>query len=905
MSEHSASPARRRSSISDAPSTADEAIAQLEQYAALVARLESENSVLTAQRDRARAEGESLREQAMAQVKGLQKSARAKDEALKKLRAELKSAAAVTAERVAAQDARSAQAEATRADLARALARVQELEDRQKLQARAYRKQRAELLRLRDIAEKDIETAESQANILAEAEARAYTAEQNRLDEVARAHAELEELQASARADIERARAEAEDQQTEMDRVRKELASTKAALQHITEEHTRAQVAMEKERRGRHELVSKVQHDASAQHKKLARRVTKLSAELAACNESLSMEKQGAARANAEMLKLLASVEAAETKLKAEVAARAAEAKEHLKVVAQLESEHCEHAENLRRLSENREAALLSQHEYEQRQLGTLSPQKALSTSSSPPNLTNDRTQLVLVNAERQQGTDALSLDEVAPKSLKDPRQLHLESVLDAVQAEVSMLKTSNERKEKELETVRRQHEMQMRNVREKTEMRIGNLLQRLEERHKKSLAENVPVEGEERKGESTTSCASTKPTVANGSRVSAMTLETTTAAAKAGAPSSSSSSSTTTIMSKDYADELREKYRQTLHELSVSRAGAERLMAERASFSSQVASMDAQLKAMHDLVKQLERARDAASTQHENERKLLEKQVVRLVQGVRKCKAQLMKRRDQVARLKSNFIKFRDSMTRQGGARAAHIYNHSSLLLLANGGGLMYQTPPGTPSRKALPQRDGNGGRALPYSPSGLFYNPMTLQLSTPNNEHAGGNVGRRRYRSGTPLIASSIQGGKDLGGHNRLFIPLPRCASANLQFSTTASTIWRASLSSMECPHPGTSTTLRQFSPPRQRAVCKPASIGMNLSSIPCTTIAGTRQPFSAVSLPLPSCHAMLAICLPNALPRDSGESHLFCNSRRPRANARRFFSPPFHVALSALGF
>ena len=324
MSEHSASPARRRSSISDAPSTADEAIAQLEQYAALVARLESENSVLTAQRDRARAEGESLREQAMAQVKGLQKSARAKDEALKKLRAELKSAAAVTAERVAAQDARSAQAEATRADLARALARVQELEDRQKLQARAYRKQRAELLRLRDIAEKDIETAESQANILAEAEARAYTAEQNRLDEVARAHAELEELQASARADIERARAEAEDQQTEMDRVRKELASTKAALQHITEEHTRAQVAMEKERRGRHELVSKVQHDASAQHKKLARRVTKLSAELAACNESLSMEKQGAARANAEMLKLLASVEAAETKLKAEVAARAA-----------------------------------------------------------------------------------------------------------------------------------------------------------------------------------------------------------------------------------------------------------------------------------------------------------------------------------------------------------------------------------------------------------------------------------------------------------------------------------------------------------------------------------------------------------------------------------------------------
>jgi hypothetical protein len=219
-----------------------------------------------------------------------------------------------------------------------------------------------------------------------------------------------------------------------------------------------------------------------------------------------------------------------------------------------------------------------------------------------------------------------------------------------------------------------------------------------------------------------------------------------------------------------------------------VSQAGAERLMAERASFASQVASMDAQLRAMHDLVKQLERARDAMSTQHEKERTLLERQVIRLVQGVRKCREQLVKRRDQVNRLKVNFEKFRENMLRQGGARATHGYDHASFLFLAGGGGvlggggmvhhqqrllrgLMYQTPPGTPSRTALPQGVGGdiiggggirGGGALPYSPSGMFYNPMTLQLSTPSSEPgaaAGGGGGRRHRRSGTPQSTRSTR--------------------------------------------------------------------------------------------------------------------------------------------------
>ena len=200
----------------------------------------------------------------------------------------------------------------------------------------------------------------------------------------------------------------------------------------------------------------------------MTRRVAKLAAELATCNENLSAEKQGAARAHAEMLTLLASVEAAETKWKMEAVARAAEAKEHVEVVARIEREHREHTDNLRRVSENREAALLSQHEYEQRQVEIVALDQAgtspSSASSSPPSSASSSsssslldstksTQLVLANTEHHQG---VTVGSPGHEDAKDARQQRLESMLVAVQAEVVTLEVSNDSKEKELEAVRR-----------------------------------------------------------------------------------------------------------------------------------------------------------------------------------------------------------------------------------------------------------------------------------------------------------------------------------------------------------------------------------------------------------------------------------------------------------------
>ena len=102
--------------------------------------------------------------------------------------------------------------------------------------------------------------------------------------------------------------------------------------------------------------------------------------------------------------------------------------------------------------------------------------------------------------------------------------------------------------------------------------------------------------------------------------------------------------------------------------------------MAERASFASQVASMDAQLKAMRSLVKQLEQARDATAIQHEKERSMLETQVLRLVQAVRKCREQLIKRRDQVGRLRAKFSQFRDRMLEYRDPLAMRGFNPGSL---------------------------------------------------------------------------------------------------------------------------------------------------------------------------------------------------------------------------------
>eukprot|EP00946_MAST-07B_sp_MAST-7B-sp1_P004171 g4171.t1 len=612
---------RRRSSFGDQPSTADEAIARLEEYTDIVDRLESEVEVLRAQRDRAQREGESLRSQAMAQVQSLQKALSAKTLELGQLRD-------------AASREVSAKSEATNSDLARALARVQELEDRQKLQARAYRKQRAELLHLRATKEKAKAMKQKYAERIAEAEQQAQDLMRERDEEVKGAREEIEHVKAKAQADVANALAQANASQEEAARIQDDLSETKSMLQRLKDDYTHSQVAIEKERRDRHELVSKVQQDALSQRQKLARRVAKLTADLAACNDSLSAEKRSALRANAEMLKLLASLETTERKHRTEAEARATESKEHAQIVARMEREHLEHAENLRRAYENREAALISQHKHEHPQLGLImnkldnpeSELRKLSTLSSSPassSLSSSPTSLVKHVASTNSTQEGLS--EYEKVNCKETHVEHLKNTLVTVQAEVVALEKTVQSKERELEAVRRQHEAEMSKVRERTEMRIGELMQRLDERHKKSLAENAIVEGEERKGD--------------GRNTARQSIESLTEASTEISSSSNNASSNPTpaVTSIDYANELRQKYHQSLHELNLSRAGEERLMAERASFASQVASMDAQLKAMRSLVKQLEQARDATAIQHGKERSMLETQVLRLVEAVRK----------------------------------------------------------------------------------------------------------------------------------------------------------------------------------------------------------------------------------------------------------------------------
>ena len=664
----------RRSSFG--PSTADDAIEKLEQYTTIISNLENELEVAISQRDKAQRERESFRKQAIAQVKSLQETISSKDKTLHELRAK--------------SDTEQSKLEASApSDLARALARIQELEDRQKLQAKAYRKQRGELMRLRLSSEKNSEISDRQKQMVTDAQERLQKLQDAMDAERATAEQQLEEKTAQ----LEALQSDLDAQKEATEIVKKELDKTKLELAHITNEQTRIQVDIEKERRNRHELVNKVQQDAASQRQKLARRITKLSADVDARNAELLEEKQKSARANTEMVKLLASLEASEAKFQAESEARAKEREEHMKTISQLEQKHRDHADHLRRASDNREAALLSHGQYEQEQVAAL----ALSVHErgsiqlkyeSSTNMSSHQNEIASFDSSK---STQLTLPALAQGK-------QFESILASMQEKMASLEELNTKKEAELEKVRRQHENQMSKVREKTESRIEELMKKLEERHKASQAENLIFGGEERKGEG------------RGKSV-------------------------------DKESDLRKKYHQTLHELSICRAGSERLLAERASFASQIASMDAQLKAMQSLVKQLERARDATANQHKKERSLLENQIVRLVQGVQKCREQLIKRRDQVKRLKLTFSKLCDHMVRQSGGAGVNRNSNGNLLLLRNqfapsvlqnaeasyngqavAQGMLSHAPTSTP--------DGlSWTRALPSSPSGLYYNPMSLQ--------------------------------------------------------------------------------------------------------------------------------------------------------------------------------
>ena len=78
------------------------------------------------------------------------------------------------------------------------------------------------------------------------------------------------------------------------------------------------------------------------------------------------------------------------------------------------------------------------------------------------------------------------------------------------------------------------------------------------------------------------------------------------------------------------YNRQLRHHHQTTLRELAHARAACARMASERTSYSSQIVSMDVQMRAMQELVAQLERARNTMKIHHQKEKSMLEQQMKR-----------------------------------------------------------------------------------------------------------------------------------------------------------------------------------------------------------------------------------------------------------------------------------
>ena len=300
-------------------------------------KLQQDNAVLRKQKLRATKDNESFRNQAVSQLESLQKSVAKKNTRIKTLRIEIKTATAASSAShtaPATATATTRELETTRSNLARANARIRQVEDDVKQLTKKHRLERQELHTAVHTTQQQAQQAH-QAHLASEEHIALYRTQQE--ESVTVQHAYKQRTTALKQQVVG-------------------LTSDNSALDlercRLREELTRERVAVETERRQRHELISKAEQDAIAKRQKLSRRVTKLTTEGLEAKASLKVCKEKNVQLQHELLTMLRTTEASEKKVQQMHTTLGKERQEQSRIVDRMLLEHQEHVVALRQTQE-------------------------------------------------------------------------------------------------------------------------------------------------------------------------------------------------------------------------------------------------------------------------------------------------------------------------------------------------------------------------------------------------------------------------------------------------------------------------------------------------------------------------------------------------------------------------
>jgi hypothetical protein len=793
---------------------------------AQVDKLTQENDVLKKQKERATKENESFRNQAVSQLKSLQKTLADKNKLIKSLRLKIKNTTPADADSTATTTSYSSTAAATiakqNADLAKSKSvikllqnKVEELSD-----ACAEHEEREEELTLlldgkaanavivddeeaTEATAKSIRIAEENATEKATKVAEAASnkvinnfkkqikekdrqlEQQNQIiinqkslnkniqreletvkSDLARANARVRQLEDDSKATIKKYRIESKNLNSRISALRDEKEETKNHLnetkeslelyrkqqeefvniqnkynnkiieykkkilqitsekseidierQKISEELTRERIVVETERRQRHELISKSESDSITKRQKLSRRVTKLTNELQTNKNDLMKMKDQNNKMKIEMMKLLETTEAAE-KNYIEIQKKCQKEKEeHTVAIDNLLKEHHEHVTQLR-LNHDMKIQKCKEN---------------MITSSTVSSVAGEN-------------------DGVEDDSIKD---------VQIMREKMKKLEMNVASLEKSLETLRKVHAARVSELIKRHKSTIksltGDVLKKDKQQEEPTIATNMntPAKRLLLSGSPMTMDKFEASLIHNDDINDANTLtkksnkeQLSTTSFNASLPSSSSSSTTNSITTSSsgeqflpnspssYYRQLKLHHQTTLREFSQTRLNCERMIAERTSYISQISSMDVQMKAMQELVQQLEGARDTMKLHHKNEKDLLEKQMLRLIKGLKICRSELDERKKEVKKIKKSYTKYLSMNSNSNNAK-------NNIMILSQqkeekNSINLFVTPHNTPRKEYQHQISSN-------SSSGHFSGRMSSNLSNmPGVRRSGaGNFG------------------------------------------------------------------------------------------------------------------------------------------------------------------
>ena len=468
-----------------------------------------------------------------------------------------------------------------------------------------------------------------------------------------------------------------------------ELTSEKSTLDlercRVSEELTRERVLVETERRQRHELISKSEQDAVAKRQKLSRRVTKLTHELSESSQSVHALKQKNKELKVELIDLLKSTEMTEKNMLENEMLRAQEKKQQSNVVDDMLKAHQEHVEALRKTSDMKLKRLKEDH---------LTRHSTTSTTNTTDNKEEEQE-----GEKKNQGEENSGIEEVKAmrfkikalehtitgleQSLEHLRKIHAARVSELIkrhkrtlesfthQQDANPNSSNNSGISDNQETTRHNHHYHN-NTPAKRMLLSGSPM--TIDKFEASLVKLDPTT------DSTTE-TTIMPTTPSAPRTSTQVILNHTHEPTSFTSSSSASSFSALPRSPSaYTRQLKMHHQTTLRELAHSRSNCERLNAERTSYVSQISSMDIQMKAMQELVQQLETARDTIKSHHQNEKKMMEKQMLRLIKGLKICRVELNERKKEVKKIKKNYTMYRKDQMNRGNSNGSHYrFNDSS----------------------------------------------------------------------------------------------------------------------------------------------------------------------------------------------------------------------------------